>query len=246
MSGRRARGVPPLRVAAAAALLLTVLAAVAGLAEALRHPATLDPVPEPAAVEDPREEVVCDGVPEARPGEPIIVDSGGLLDCPEVYDGHLVAYEGEVVGAVLERDDGSWVQLNDDPYAGDLGPLPSHRQFRGGNGGVGVHVPHALAGQVAWVGAHDQRGDVLAVVGVYHQSDPRSGEVAVIRVSAGEVVAAGGPIAHPPLADRRLAGGLLAAAALGLVLVGRLRARREADRPASARRRGRPGGRGGA
>ncbi len=226
MSARPARGVGRLRVAAAAALLLAVLAAVAGLAEALRHPRTIEPVAEPAAVEDPREEVVCDDVPQPRSGEPIVVDSGVLLDCPGRYDGRLVAYEGEVVGAVLERDDGSWVQLNDDPYAGELGPLPTHRQFRGGNAGIGVHLPPAVAGQIASVGAHDHRGDVLAVVGVYHQSDPRSGEVAIIRATGGEVVAAGAPIDHPPLEDRRLVGGLLAAAALGLLLADRLRARR--------------------
>lgn len=231
MSGRPARGVPPLRVAAAAALLVAVLAAVAGLAEALRHPRTIDPVPEPAAVEDPREEVVCEDAPGARSGEPIVADSGALLDCPERYDGRVVAYEGEVVGAALERADGTWVQLNDDPYAGDLGPLPTHRQFRGGNAGIGVYLPPALAGQIASVGSHERRGDVLAVVGVYHQSDPRSGEVAVIRATGGEVVAAGGPIEHPALGDRRLAGGLLAAAALGLVLLGRLRARRESGGP---------------
>jgi hypothetical protein len=135
-------------------------------------------------------------------------------------------YEGEAGGALLRRDPGVWTQLNDDAYAGDLGPLPAHRDFRGGNAGVGVLLPHELADDIERVGGPNARGDVLTVTGTYHLSDAGSGEVAIIRVTAGAVTAPGSPISHEPLPDRRIAGSILAVGALVLLLLERLDARR--------------------
>lgn len=220
-----ARPVARSRVAAGTIALLVVLAGFAGLAEMLRNPATIAPEPEPPDADDPRDEVEC-APPASAPGEPIPVQSDDLYDCPHLYDGRAVRYEGEVIGAVLRRADGAWAQLNDDAYAGDLGPLPAHRQFRGGNAGVGVHLPGPLADRIEWIGAHGSRGDVLAVTGIYHQSETASGEVAVIRAAAGEITAPGQPASHRPLQDRRVVGSILAAAALALVAAARIRARR--------------------
>jgi hypothetical protein len=209
--------VPRQRVLGAALVLLAVLAGVAGLANALRHPPAVSPVADPYEPADPRDEVECPPAP-SRAEAPVTVSASELYNCPHAFDGLPVRYEGEVVGAVLLRPDGAWVQLNDDAYAGDLGPLPAHRQFRGSNSGVGVHLPRHLAEDIASVGGPHTRGDRLAVTGTYRLSDTASGEVSIIRAQTAEIVRPGGPVSREPLRNRRGAGMilfLLAAASLG-------------------------------
>jgi hypothetical protein len=210
--------VPRQRVLAAALVFLAVLAGVAGLANALRHPPAVSPLADPYEPADPRDEVECP--PSPSPTEtPVTAGSGDLYNCPHTFDGLVVRFEGEVVGAVLFRPDGAWVQLNDDHYAGELGPLPEHRQFRGGNSGIGVHLPRHLAEDIASIGGPNTRGDVIAVTGTYRLSDTAGGEVSVIRARTVEIIRPGGPTSREPLRNRQVAGGFLflfAAASLGI------------------------------
>ncbi|MFO8076072.1 MAG: hypothetical protein ACQETV_08875 [Actinomycetota bacterium] len=235
----RRRPVRRWRILAGAAVALVALTGIVGLAETLRHPlpsggpVVAERPGDPAA--DPRTEVAC---PEPTPGgdggrdgpaltprpEPVAVTSTELYDCPQAWDGRLVAYEGEVVGGVLERADGAWAQVNDDVYAGAAGPLPAHREYRGANSGVGVLVPPALAAEIAAVGGPRQRGDRLAVEGRFHRVDAASGEVAVIRAERGEVVATGQPLVEVRLPDRERVAALLGALALALVAAERWQA----------------------
>lgn len=220
-----------------ALLIAGVIAGVVGLSEALRHPAADPGLIAPAAPEvDPRVDVTCpDPVPregqERQPAalEPtaaVSVDSSDLHECPETFDRRIVTYRGEVVGAVLRRSQGAWVQLNDDVYADVAGPLPAHRDLRGGNAGVGVLVPHHVADQISTVGGPGVRGDVLTITGVFRRVDPRSREVAVIEALGGEVAEPGQALASPRLLDREIAAALLTVLAVGLIAWERVRARR--------------------
>ena len=223
---RERQPTPRLRVAAVAVFALATLSLLVLGVNQLRHPATVDPVPHvPDA--DPREPASCPsavGVTAPR------VTSNDLYACPRVYDGTVVAYEGEVIGAVLPRSDGAWAQLNDDAYAGDLGPLPAHGDFRGGNAGLGVHLPRALAEEVEWVGGPTARGDVLEVTGTFHRVDADSGEVAVLRADDGSVIRRGQPIEDVVLSDRRIVGGVAVVATLALLIVEPLIRRRRQRR----------------
>jgi len=226
------RPIPRRRVAAAALGLAAFLAAVVAAGEALRHPHTpVSDIPEAQlAGADPRDELVCPD-PQPREGQrrtpdiegtaPVRVTSNDLFDCPEAYDGRRVVYRGEVVGALLERAVGVWSQLNDDVYAELLGPLPAHRDYRGGNAGVGVLLPHGAVDLVSFIGGPQTRGDVLEVVGTFHRVDP-TGEVAVIHADGAQRMADGEPFPDPPLADRRLAAWLAVIVALALVTIERV------------------------
>lgn len=230
------RPIPRTRVAVAALGLVVLFGAVITAGEVLRHPYTqISDIPESQlAGSDPRDELLC---PEPQPREgqergsdvqptvPVQVTSNGLFDCPETYDGREVVYRGEVVGALLEREVGVWTQLNDDVYAELLGPLPAHRDYRGGNAGVGVLLSHRSADLVSFVGGPQTRGDVLEVRGTFHRVDP-TGEVAVIRADVAEVVADGEPFPDPPLTDRRWAAWFAVAVALALVVTERVVAAR--------------------
>lgn len=216
--------------------VLLSLAAVAALAETLRHPhpeAEMRPA-EPGA--DPRDEVVCPR-PLPREGESRLgvvgrdpeltaVSSDDLYDCPEFFDQQVVSFQGEVVGGVMRRDEGAWVQLNDDAYAGLLGPLPAHRDLRGGNSGIGVLVPHDVAEGIEVVGGPATRGDLLSVMGVFYRVDPGTREVAVIRATTVEVLRSGTEVEQPRLPEREVVGWLLAALAALAVAGERIALRR--------------------
>ena len=229
------RPIPRRNVAVAALGLLLVLGAVIAAAEWLRHPAPERTVAEEQLEgSDPRDELLC---PEPLPREgqardtdpdptvPVQVSSNDLYDCPQAFDGRRVVYRGEVVGALLEREGGVWTQLNDDVYAELLGPLPAHRDYRGGNAGVGVLLSRDIADTVAFVGGPQTRGDVLEVLGTFHRVDPTA-EVAVIHVDSADRIAEGEPFPDPPLTDRVVAGIAVILLAVALTVTERVVASR--------------------
>ena len=228
MASTDRRPVRLLSVLAGAVALLAVLALVVLTGELLRHPhVPSDPTGEQVPAADPRTEVTCED-PLPREGQrrdpegddtgtTVDVTSSDLYDCPQTYDGRRVRYRGEVVGALLWRDVGVWSQLNDDVYAGTFGPLPTHRDFRGGNSGVGVLLQPAHAALVGHVGGPQAHGDIVEVEGEFQRVDP-TGEVAVIRADTTRVVSQGGRYANPLLGDRR-AVAIVAVLLAGVVVV---------------------------
>jgi hypothetical protein len=191
----------------------------------LRHPPTGGEPPLAEVDADPRLPIDCPPAAEAR-SDLEAVASNELYDCPTIWDGRRVSYTGEAVGAVLRRGEVAWVHLNDDVYAGDVGPLPAHRDYQGGNGGIGVRIPADLAEEIDWVGSGRARGDVLEVVGTFHRVHAESREPAVIVATGGRVVRRGEPFTDPILPDRAVAAGVLSALALLLVGAERVVARR--------------------
>lgn len=224
-----ARPVSRARVLVGALVLATALGAVVAGSRALRHPAGEDQGVVEADEQDVRDDVVCPGpvaLEADQPRPPVPVTSNDLYACPRTYDGQPVRVQGEVVGALMSRRDGTWTQLNDDPYAGDLGPLPTHRDFRGSNAGVGVLLPPQVAGQVQAIGGPRARGDVLDVVGTFHRIDEETREAAIIRADTATITRRGGPVDHPPLRLRQVVGVLLAMAAAGMTAAERIARRR--------------------
>lgn len=224
------------------ALAVVAVVGVVTLAEALRPPFRAEEEAVPNGVgqltSDPREEVDCT-LPrprEDRPRQPdramgpaasaVEVSSTALLDCPQTFDEVRVRLRGEVIGGVLQRDDGAWVQLNDGAYADTVGPLPTHRLYVGSNSGIGVHLPDGLAEDIDTVGGPRTRGDVLTVTGAFHRVDDASAEVAVVRARTGRVIEPGGPLNEPVLWGRAVVGAVLAVVAGALVVLERWVSRR--------------------
>lgn len=230
------------RVLAGTAIALVLLAGLVALAEGLRHPPALGhpPVEDGATAADPRVPLDC---PEPTPdearerpatiaprGAPVDVSSTELLNCPEHYDRRVVRYQGEAIGGLLPRRDGTWVQVNDDVYAGPAGPLPGHRQYHGANTGVGVRLAPGLAEEITTVGGPRARGDRVEVVGVFRRVDPGSQEVTVVHADSLAVIQAGQRHPDPPLGSRRIAAGVLAVLAVAVAATERVVARRRQRR----------------
>lgn len=232
---------PTSRRVVALYLLLTAGAVLGliGLGEALRHdhPAAGPAVPElPDEIDPLRQEVPCE-VPAPREGEerveviaepslPQPVSSNELYDCPSTWDGRRVRYIGEAIGAVLDRGDEAWVQLNDDVYAEGSGPLPTHRDFRGGNAGVGAVLRPADAQQIVTVGGPTTRGDLVEVVATFRRVDPDSGEVAILDVESLNVLRRGEPFTPPRAPARPVVASIAAVLALAVLVVERRRRNR--------------------
>lgn len=130
------------------------------------------------------------------------VDSTVLIECPDTFDGRVVEYRGEAVGAVLRRGPRAWAQLNDDVYALVAGPLPAHRQSVGGNSGMAVSLPAPVAADLV-VGGADWRGDVLTVRGPYRRAAVEDGEGPSILAEAVTDITPGVAV-EPPVSRRRV------------------------------------------
>lgn len=154
------------------------------------------------------------------------VQSSAIYECPDLFDGHVVVYIGEVVGDVLRRDGGAWVLMNDDAYALEVGPLQGHREFRGANSGLSVWLPGRLVDLVEAPGGPDRRGDVLRLRGVVLRTDPSDGGGLTFRAIDGRRIADAVDVDDPLNGPQALMAVLVAVGAVALTLVERNVARR--------------------
>jgi hypothetical protein len=85
------------------------------------------------------------------------VSSSELISRSREFDGREVAYSGEVIGDVMRRAGGAWVNLND------------------GDNAMGVWMTAGAAGGITYTGSYKSSGDLLNVVGDFHSSCPEHG-----------------------------------------------------------------------
>jgi len=170
---------------------------------------------------------------DAAPPEQARVQPGGLgrvtseqvLACPAVYDGLRITYVGELVGDLLMRDGGAWVLVNDDAYALEVGPLPSHGEHRGTNTGLTVWLPEDLLSDASGLGRPNQRGDVAEVSGRIVRADPADGGGLTLRADAMRIIAPATGL-DDPLDARQAALALGAVIVAGVLVVVRRRSSR--------------------
>ncbi len=154
------------------------------------------------------------------------VSSTQVFRCPAAFDELMVTYAGEVVGDVLERRGGAWVQVNDDAYALETGPLIDHRQRSGFNTGLSVWLPDGLHERIEGVGNAEQRGDVILVRGILDRTDPNDGGGLTVRAEEIEILAPVTEFEDPFHTLQAMVAGLLAMLALVSVVWARRVARR--------------------
>lgn len=154
------------------------------------------------------------------------VSSGQIFRCPAALDGMEVSYAGEVVGDILERSGGAWVQVNDDTYALEVGPLVGHRAQNGFNTGLTVWLPDGMHERIGGVGRPAQRGDVILVKGTLLRTDPEDGGGLTIRADEMEIIADTLTIENPLHVPQLIAAIVLALLATGAMIWSRIVARR--------------------
>lgn len=193
----------------AAPRLATSATAVADLPEpVLDAPVRCARADDPERLEDVRTHLRPDGR----------LTSAIATACPQLLDGRTVTFVGEVVGDVLGRPGGAWVQLNDDDYALEIGPFGPHRERRGFSGGLAVWLPDGLHEGLGEPGRHGRRGDVVLVEGTFLRADPDDGGGLSVRARSLEVLARSVPVEEPlntPLVLAATVAAVLATAAWG-------------------------------
>ncbi|MCK4267682.1 MAG: hypothetical protein KAX16_02520 [Actinomycetia bacterium] len=114
------------------------------------------------------------------------VGSKQLAKDAKKYDGKVVTFTGEVIGDTMERKDGVWLNINDDPYSRQ-GRV---RHLAGFNHGQGVLVPKKLVGKIT-TGRYGFRGDIVRVRGVFHANSPKQGGDMMINATSIRIIKSG-------------------------------------------------------
>lgn len=218
MSGRR--------ISAPVALLGMLAVAAAMAATVVGLHALVNPGQQVAPLEAPiPADEGCDAGPLGAQ-VPRRVTAAQLIECPEVFDGARVRYRGEVVRAILHRRGRAVVQVNDDRYGLELGPLPEHRTAVGGNSGTAVVLSEHDADDIAHVGDYRHRGDVLDIAGTFRAADPFDGGGPTITADTVVIQRPGQVLEHRVDPLRLVVAAVLAVGVLGLAAANRFSPRR--------------------
>jgi len=80
------------------------------------------------------------------------ISSTELINNAKLYDGKIIAYEGEVIGDIMKRGQFAWINLND------------------GKNAIGIWVNKDLTREILLSGSYRYRGDWIEVTGVFHRA----------------------------------------------------------------------------
>lgn len=135
------------------------------------------------------------GVPPAGATRSVDVSVSDLVDAGSQWSGATVTVEGELIGDYGYRDDGwVWTQLNGDEYT--EAPIGDGGRPVGGNTGIGIRMPYALAEGLDPPGRYGVSGPIVKVTGIWRWHDvERQGE-SFLEVDSLEVVQRGHAFAN--------------------------------------------------
>ena len=102
-----------------------------------------------------------------------------LVNDKNRYDGQEITIEGEVVGDIMERSTGVWLNVDD------------------GTECIGVWVPTGIMPTMEHVGGYTTQGDIIKVEGIFYRACRAHGGETDIHASGVTRVHPGYPLAHP-------------------------------------------------
>ncbi len=108
---------------------------------------------------------------EGRP-----VSSIELIRDANILDGNVLTYKGEIVAAIMNRGDHSWVNLSDGYHA------------------IGIWCETSSLSDVRTLGNYKNEGDILEVTGVFHRACPAHGGELDIHAETLRIEARGFPV----------------------------------------------------
>lgn len=114
----------------------------------------------------------------SQPGqaESKVFTSTELINGANAIDGNIVTYKGEIVAAVMNRGENSWVNLND------------------GYNAIGIWCETGSLNDVKTLGDYKNEGDILEVTGVFHRACPVHGGELDIHADSVRIEAGGFPV----------------------------------------------------
>jgi hypothetical protein len=160
----------------------------------------------------------------AVPAAATTVEVADLIADPDGYADRRLTVTGELVGDYSRRNEGVWVQVNDDPFV--TAPVAAGGEPSTTSTGMGALIPTAVfdAVVVGEPGRYGRTGPVVELDGIFKYHDPDRGGETYLQVEAASLVSPARD--HPlPGADRWLwiGAALSLAAVLGAGAVRRRR-----------------------
>jgi hypothetical protein len=113
-----------------------------------------------------------------------VISSDELISRAKEYDGKTVVYQGEVIGEVMTRGQGAWINVQDSQAA------------------IGVWLPLVLARGVSQTGSYKFKGDMVEVSGVFQRACPEHGADLDIHAQSLRKVQAGYPLKEKVSPDK--------------------------------------------
>jgi len=113
------------------------------------------------------------------------VSSTELIENPQAYDGKEIIYEGEVIGELMQRRQGVWVNISD------------------GDNAIGVWMRLQQAGMINYKGSYKTKGDILRIEGMFHLACPDHGGDLDIHANSVQEIASGWKIQEKIIPAKR-------------------------------------------
>lgn len=155
------------------------------------------------------------------------VEANQLLSNPDEWDGRQVAVTGELVGDYSPRDDGVWVQLNDDSFVGS--PIGAGGTPETTNTGIGARIPTDVFDRIEGPpGRYGRIGPIVRLEGIFRHSDAELQGETYLAVDAATTITPARDLPAPG-PDVWLAVGLALLSISGFVLYADRRKRRRSE-----------------
>lgn len=116
------------------------------------------------------------------------VEVSEVLADPEEYAGRELSITGELVGDYSRRNEGVWVQVNDDPFVAN--PIVAGGEPSATSTGIGALVPTELFDSIVEgpPGRYGRTGPVVELQGVFRYHDPGRGGETYLEVETASMV----------------------------------------------------------
>ena len=115
------------------------------------------------------------------------------------YDKHEIEIEGEVIGDLMPRRKGFWLNIDD------------------GTDSIGVWVPKHLMPQIEYLGNYNSKGDILLIRGIFNRACASHGGETDIHALEIRTIRIGYPISHPISDKKRHWSLILVCLVLGII-----------------------------
>jgi len=102
-----------------------------------------------------------------------------IIRDPMSYDRQEIEIEGEVIGDLMPRRKGFWLNIDD------------------GTDSIGVWVPKHVMPEIEYVGSYDSKGDILMIRGIFNRACPSHGGETDIHALEIRSIRSGYPLSHP-------------------------------------------------
>ncbi|MDD5495836.1 MAG: DNA-binding protein [Candidatus Omnitrophica bacterium] len=101
------------------------------------------------------------------------ISSKNLIERANQIDGRRVTYEGEIIGAIMDRGEYSWINVSDS------------------NNAIGIWCKSDMLKDIKFIGDYKQQGDILEIKGIFNRACPEHNGELDIHADSVKIIKAG-------------------------------------------------------